>query len=140
MIQLLFEYKDIAVLREVMQGTEEAPSEFNLPVITIPEMLEDMYFTLIEPEAVTSLENALQQPPLKMIVAGSFNEYGTQYIWTEPTEINRNHSIDKYKNKLKDVVEYDENGDEVSRRRPTELEALNTQVNKVYGWNNRTLE
>ena len=99
-----------------------------------------MYFTLIEPEAVTSLENALQQPPLKMIVAGSFNEDGTQYIWTEPTEINRNHSINKYKNKLKDVVEYDENGDEVSRRRPTELEALNTQVNKVYGWNNRTLE
>ena len=164
MIQLLFEYKDIDVLTEVMIGipptegvpptydedgneltpeippTEGIPSDFNLPIIAIPEMLDDMYFTLIKPEDVTALEDALKQPPLKMTVGGSYNMDGTQYIWTEPKEKSRNHSINKYKNNLKDVVEYDENGDEISRRRPTEAEALAIQVNKICGCDDRILE
>ena len=64
---------------------------------------------------------------------------GEQYIWTEPGETSRNHSISKYKSMLRDVVEYDEEGVEISRRRPTETEALNTQVNKISGYNDREI-
>jgi len=70
---------------------------------------------------------------------GSYNLDGSQYIWTAAGETSRNHSISKYKSMLRDVVEYDIEGVEISRRRPTESEALNTQVNKIAGYNDRQL-
>jgi hypothetical protein len=99
-----------------------------------------MWNVVIEPTEVTDFEDYLKSAPDKMIFIGSYNSDGSQYVWTEPQELVRNHSINKYKNSLKDIVEYDENGDETSKRRPTENEALNTQVNKVYGWNDRNIQ
>jgi len=138
MIQIIFEYQDEATLREIAIGTEENPSVFNLPVIVIPEM-EDAYLTLIEPENVTEFITALKQPPLRFTMIGSYNIDGSQYIWTAAGETSRNHSINKYKSMLRDKVEYDSEGVEISRRRPTDAEALNTQVNKIAGYNDRQL-
>ena len=138
MIQLIFEYGDEAVLREIAIGTEENPSVFNLPIIVIPEM-KDAYLTLIELEKVTEFITALKQPPLKLTIIGSYNMDGSQYIWTESGETSRNHSINKYKSMLRDKIEYDIEGVEISRRRPTEAEALNTQVNKIAGYNDRQI-
>ena len=138
MIQLIFEYESEDTLREIAIGTEENPSVFNLPVIVIPEM-ENAYLTLIEPEKVTEFIAALKQPPLRFTMIGSYNMDGSQYIWTEQTEKSRNHSISRYKSMLRDVIEYDEEGVEISRRRPSEAEALNTQVNKIAGYNDRQL-
>ena len=121
MIQLIFEYKDIDVLSEVLKS-------FNYPFIVVPEMIEDMYLTLLEADKVTELEDALKQPPLKMTFAGTYNVDGSQYIWTEPTEKQRNHSISKYKNKL------------INRSDYTDEEAKQIQVNKIYGYNDRDLE
>ena len=132
MIQLIFEYKDIDVLKEVLNN-------FNYPVIAVPEMSEDMYLTLLESDKVTELEDALKQPPLKMTFVGTYNIDGYQYIWTEPTEKDRNHSINKYKNKLNNKITYDENGDVIEDRPYTEEEAKNVQVNKIYGYNDREL-
>ena len=132
MIQLLYTYEDESILRGAL-------ASFKLPFIKIPEMLDNSYLTLIEPELVSDLEDALKQPPLKMSFVGSYKMNGEQYIWTKPKERQRNHSINKYKNGLKDVVEYDEDGEETSRRRPNENEALDTQVNKIFGWNDREL-
>jgi len=136
MIQIIFDYQDEAVLREIAIGTETKPSVFNLPVIVIPEM-NNAYLTLIEPEKVTAFITALKKPPLRFTMIGSYYLSGEQYIWTEPTETSRNHSINKYKSMLRDKVEYDIEGVEISKRRPTETEALNTQVNKIAGYNDR---
>ena len=137
-LKIIFDYQDEAVLREIAIGTEENPSVFNLPIIVIPEM-KDAYLTLIDSEMVTEFIAALKLPPLRFTMIGSYNMDGSQYIWTEPTETSRNHSISKYKSMLRDKVEYDIEGVEISRRRPTETEAKTTQVNKIAGYNDRQL-
>ena len=45
----------------------------------------------------------------------------------------------RYKNSLNDIVEYDDEGIETSRRRPTDEEAKNTQVNSFSGQEPRDL-
>ena len=132
-ISIFYTYDNETVLREVAE-------EFNVPAIDVPEMLVGAYHTLIEDTEVTAFEDALKQPPLKMEFIGSYNNDGSQYIWVEPTEKQRNHSINKYKGKLNDVIEYDEDGNETGSHRPTEAEALNTQVNKILGQTDRILE
>ena len=131
MIQLIFEYGDEQTAKVIAE-------QINVPIIVIPEMI-DSYLTLIEPENVTAFITALKQPPLKLTIIGSYNMDGSQYIWTESGETSRNHSINKYKSMLRDKVEYDIEGVEISRRRPTEAEAKTTQVNKIAGYNDRQL-
>ena len=131
MIQIIFEYQDETTLRGISTG-------FNLPVIVIPEM-NNAYLTLIEPEKVTEFISALKKPPLRFTMIGSYYLSGEQYIWTASGETSRNHSISKYKSMLRDKVEYDAEGVEISRRRPTTAEALNTQVNNIAGYNDRQL-
>jgi len=138
MIQIIFDYQDEVVLREIAIGTENNPSVFNLPVIVIPEM-NNAYLTLIEPEKVTAFITALKKPPLRFTMIGSYNMDGSQYIWTAAGETSRNHSISRYKSMLRDKVEYDAEGVEISRRRPTTAEAKTTQVNKIAGYNDRQL-
>ena len=70
---------------------------------------------------------------------GSYYLSGEQYIWTAAGETSRNHSINKYKSMLRDRVECDIEGVEISRRRPTEAEAKTTRVNKIAGYNDRQL-
>ena len=134
-ISIIYEYPNEQVLREVAEGTEENPSQFNVPVIRVTEMLDNMYHTLIDSELVSDFEDALKFPPDKMIFVGSYLLSGEQFIWTLPTEKSRNHSLNKYKGKLKNVD--DGNG---GTRPPTEAEALNTQVNLIAGHQNRILE
>ena len=131
MIQLIFEYGDEQTVKVIAE-------QINVPIIVIPEM-NDSYLTLIEPENVTAFITALKQPPLKLTIIGSYNMDDSQYIWIAAGETSRNHSINKYKSMLRDKVEYDIEGNEISRRRPTETEALNTQVNKIAGYNDRQL-
>ena len=138
MIQIIFDYQDEDVLREIAIGTEENPSVFNLPVIVIPEM-KDAYLTLIDSEKVTAFIAALKKPPLRFTMIGSYNMDGSQYIWTAAGETSRNHSINKYKSMLRDKVEYDIEGVEISRRRPTTAEAKNTQVNNIARYNDRQI-
>ena len=133
MIQLIFEYGDEQTVKVIAE-------QINVPIIVIPEM-NDSYLTLIELENVTAFIAALKQPPLKLTIIGSYNIDGSQYIWTASGETSRNHSINKYKSMLRDKVEYDIDGVEISRRRPTEAEAeaKTTQVNKISGYNDRQL-
>ena len=132
MIQLLYTYPDSVILQGVCE-------DFNVPYITVSEMLEDSYLTLIEPDMVTDFEDALKTAPAKMFFIGSYNMDGSQYIWTEPIEIQRNHTINKYKDDLKDVIIYNEQGEPIGERRPTTQEALDTQVNLIFGYPNRNL-
>lgn len=134
MIQIIFDYEDKTKMLEIAEG-----DDFKLNIIDIPEM-NDAYLTLIAPEMVADFVAALKQPPLRFEMIGSYNMDGTQYIWDATTgQVSWNHSINKYKSKLKDVVAYDEEGVEISRRRPTTAEASNTQVNKIMGWSDREL-
>ena len=131
MIQLIFEYGDEQTVKVIAE-------QINVPIIVIPEM-NDSYLTLIEPENVTAFISVLKQPPLRFTMIGSYYLSGEQYIWTASGETSRNHSISKYKSMLRDKVEYDIEGVEISRRRPTTAEAKTTQVNKIAGYNDRQL-
>ena len=101
--------------------------------------MNNAYLTLIEPEKVTEFITALKKPPLRFTMIGSYNMNGSQYIWTKAGETSRNHSINKCKSMLRDVVAYNEAGVELNRRRPTDAEAKTTQVNKIAGYNDRQL-
>lgn len=131
MIQLIIDYEDKEVFDIVLSNT-------NYINIVIPEM-ENAWLVLLKPEEVTDLEDLLKQPPLKMGIVGSYNMDGTQYIWTEPGEKNRNHSINKYKNKLRPKKVYDENNELISETPYTEAEALSKQVNLIAGHPERIL-
>lgn len=48
-------------------------------------------------------------------------------------------NIAEYANYLNDIVQYDENDNEISRKRPTLTEARNIQINKFYGVPDRDL-
>lgn len=134
MIQIIFDYEDKAKMLEIAEG-----NDFKLNIIDVPEM-NDAYLTLIAPEMVADFVAALKLPPLRFEMIGSYNMDGTQYIWDATTgQVSWNHSINKYKSKLKDVVAYDEEGTEISRRRPTTVEASNTQVNKIMGYADRNI-
>lgn len=74
-----------------------------------------------------------------LIIIGTYNKDGSQYEWFNQGKANRNHTLAKYHDKLNDVIDYDENGDPIGSHPPTEAEALETQVNKVFGWGNRIL-
>lgn len=138
-VQLIIDYESETDFIQIMESkNQDNIKVFPYPYIKIPEM-NDAWLVLLQPEQVTDLETALKLPPLRMNIIGTYNKDGTQYIWTETGEIQRNHSINKYKNQLKDIVIYDQQGNELNRRRPTEIEALNTQVNKIYGWNDRII-
>jgi len=133
-ISIIYEYPNEQVLREVAEGTEENPSQFNVLVIRVTEMLDNMYHTVIDSELVSAFEDALKFPPDKMIFVGSYYLSGEQFIWTLPTETSRNHKIAKYHARLRKVE------GENRQRPPTEAEALNTQVSLIAGHQNRILE
>ena len=102
----------------------------------VPEMVDNTYLVLLnEPDDFDALEIEMEAQT-DVFKVGAYNMDGTQYIYGNP---NRNHTVTKYKGKLKDVIEYDEDGEVTGSHPPTEIEALNTQVNKIYGHNNRIL-
>jgi len=139
MINLLIDYEDGDVFKEVLDSVDEEGNRLYPHSYSKVSEMDDSWMVVCMPEDVTILEEGLKLPPLRLVIIGTYNEDGSQYIWTLPQEIQRNHSINKYKTKLKDIKEYDEEGNETSSRRPTEAEALNTQVNNIYGWNKRVL-
>lgn len=132
MIQLIYSYSDEAILKTVLE-------ELVLPLIKIPEMSGETYLTLIETDKVSELEDALDQAGLKLGFVGSYNMDGSQFIWTEPTEIKRNHTISNYKSALRNKITRDENGEVTSDIPYTEVEAKDVQVLKIYGLNDRDL-
>jgi len=102
----------------------------------VPEMVDNTYLVLLnEPDDFDALEIEMEAQT-DVFIVGAYNMDGTQYIYGNS---NRNHTVTKYKGKLKDVIEYDEDGEVTGSHPPTEIEALNTQVNKIYGHNNRIL-
>lgn len=64
-------------------------------------------------------------------------------VWDQGTgarDTNYPWRPDLYALHLADIVEYDADGVEISRRRPTEAEAMSTQINKFAGpWPDRIL-
>lgn len=60
-------------------------------------------------------------------------EYNEELWWNINVNIDYPFDFNEYWNYLSDIVEYDQDGNELSRRRPTEEEAKNTQVNR-FAW------
>ena len=91
------------------------------PFIThsiITEMVDNTYLVLLnEADDFDALEQEMEAID-DVFVTGTYNEDGTQYKWGNPNS-NRHHNITKYKDHLKG--------------NPTESEALDTQVNLIYG-------
>lgn len=139
MINLIIDYEDGDEFKNVLESVDEEGNRlYPYPYFAVGEM-KDAWCVILEPEQVDDLEDALKLPPLRMILIGTYNEDGSQYIWTEPGHIQRNHSINKYANGLNNMKRYDANGDIVEDRPHTEEEAKEVQVNNVYGWPKRVL-
>ena len=129
MIQVIIEYNNKEFLDIVS-------SNYTYNPVLIGAMLPNTYLILTDEDSVDYLESlVLAQGELKYI--GCWNNDGSIFNWE--AETHRNYSLEKYHNQLSDIVEYNENGEEISRRRPTETEALNTQVSKISGCANRVL-
>ena len=131
-IQILYTYPDAIVLEGVLTG-------FNIPFISVPEMKDDCYLTIIDSEEVTNLQEDLNTPLATMNYIGSYYMDGVQFIWTEPTELDRNHSMIKYKAALDNIVIFDDNNNIIVDRRPTMLEAEHTQVTLIAGYPDRII-
>ena len=105
--------------------------------VTIPEMLDNTYLILLDqPDDFDALELSMEEQ-FDVFVIGTYNLDGTQYLWG--TEVSRNHTIQKYTNKLRHKITYDEDGNIITDEPYTESEALNKQVNLIYGHPNRIL-
>ena len=102
----------------------------------VPEMVENTYLVLLnEPDDFDALETEMEAQD-DVFKVGAYNMDGTQYIYGNP---NRNHTIEKYHGKLKPKKVFNEQTQEYDDVPYTLGEAVDVQVNKVYGWNNRTL-
>ena len=124
MIELIIDYEDKVVF-EIVLGN------FNYDYAVVPEM-EDAWIVWLKPEQVQELTDALKQPTLRMEVISSFNKDGSQYIWTEPQTIQWNHSINKYKNKLRPKKVWNEDTEEYDNVPYNETTALDKQVVRIF--------
>ena len=99
---------------DLIQSPYHAKSKVN-------EMVDNTYLVLLnEPDDFDALEQEMENQPdgedeFDVFKVGAYNMDGTHYIYGKP---NRKHSINKYRGKL--------------RGSPTETEALNTQVNRIF--------
>ena len=104
--------------------------------IAIPEMVDGSYLVLLdEPDQLDALEIAMENQT-DVTITGAFNMDGSVYLYGNGV---RDYTIAKYRGKLKDVVEYDENGEVTGSHPPSEVEALNTQCNLIAGHPSRVL-
>ena len=103
MIQLLYTYDNEVVLKEVLDT-------FGFPFIKVPEMKEGAYLTLLKRNQVLDFEAALLTDDLEMVVIGSYRGNGSKHRWVAENRKKFNHTVNKYRRKLNDIVTYDEDG------------------------------
>ena len=101
-----------------IETAEASCINFGLLFIPITEM-NNAYLTIVNPERMRDIEDALLANGLEPLVIGCWNEDGTQYIWTKPSETHWNYTPSKYAAHLK--------GEK------TEEEAIEIQVNRMAG-------
>jgi len=112
---------------------------FNNQYSAISEMKDAWLLLLNNKDEWDAIEVALEAVG-GMIIVGTYNVDGSQYIWFEQGKAGLNHTLAKYQAQLNDVIDYDDNNEPIGSHPATEAEALNTQVNKIFGWGNRQLE
>jgi len=129
MIQLLLStVVDVYTIRDAENGLTFQAS-------TVTELENGWLLLINEPDDWDDIETAIEAIDDVQVI-GSYNEDGTQYIYGNP---NRNHTIEKYHGKLKPKKVFNEQTQQFDDVPYTLGEAVDVQVNKVYGWNNRTL-
>ncbi len=126
-------------IEQVMAQTDiEGVLLYPYPFATVTEMQDNSFMIVLDdPNDWDALEIALLNEGA-LTVIGTYNEDGTHHIWN--TSTHRNHTIYKYKSKLNNIKKYDQHGNMTEDRPPTELEALETNVNNIYGWNKRKID
>lgn len=113
----------------------------NFQYTSVPEMTGNTYNLLLQdPDDFDAIEIALEAVT-DIFMIGAYNEDGSQYIYggNAAKKAKRNHNITKYTAILKNKLTFDVSGNTISDIPYTESEALNKQVNKWYGWGDRTL-
>ena len=122
--------------KAVLEQTDaEGNRLFNYAFAPVAEMQGVHLLILNEKDDFDDVEAALEATGDDLIVIGVYDENGQQIVWQEQGKASRNHSLAKYKEALNDIVEEGENP-----RRPTDEEALSTQVNNIFGWQVRDLQ
>ena len=140
MINMILWVENPQTMIDVMESVDEDGTRiYPYPYSPIAEMKDAWLLVLNDKDDFDALEQALEAEG-DLIIIGTYNVDGSQYQWFEQGQANRNHSFAKYKEQLKDVIDYDENGEPIGSHPPTDEEAENTQVNKVFGWGDRVIE
>ena len=134
MIQLLISTEvNIFDIRDSVDVDEKLI--FNFQCATVSEMENGWLLLINEKDDFDDIEQAIEDEG-DVLIVGSYNMNGTQYEWNNS---NRNHTIQKYHGKLKPKKVYNEQTEEYDEVPYTELEAVNVQVNLIYGHPNREL-
>lgn len=124
-MQAIIKYTNRELLMQVFAGQGMTPSP-------VTKMKQDIYLILGDLEQAQSLEEALNVDGNELEYIGVWNDDGTINDYG-------GYTIQKYRDDLNDVIEYDDEGEEVSRKRPTLAQARLTQVNNIAGYPDRIL-
>lgn len=138
MINLILWVENPDTMTTVMESVDENVARiYPYPYSPISKMKDAWLLILNDKDDFDDLEQALEEEG-DIIIIGTYNMDGSQYQWFNKP--NNNHSFAKYKEQLKDVIDYDENGEPIGSHPPSDEDAENTQVNKVFGWGDRVIE
>ena len=124
-MQAIIKYKNRDLLIGVFASQGMTPSP-------ISKMKPNIYLILGELDQAQELETALNVDGNELEYIGVWNDDGTINDYG-------NYTIQKYRDALNDVVEYDDNDEEISRKRPTLAQARLTQVNNIAGYPDRII-
>ena len=124
-MQAIIKYTNRELLMRVFAAQGMTPSP-------ISKMKPNIYLILGELDQAQELETALNVDGNELEYIGVWNNDGTINDYG-------NYTIQKYREALNDVIERDEDGEEISRKRPTLAQARLTQVNNIAGYPDRIL-
>ena len=121
-------------IEQVMAQEDNGVLLFPYPFATVTEMQGNCYMIVLkDKDDWDDLEQAIEDEGGMVIIGTYYTDTGEKYKWFNQGQASRNHSLQKYADKLNDIVEYDEDNIEISRRRPTLEESEQTQCNKIFG-------
>ncbi len=116
---------------------EQIEMDFYFTTASVTEMKPNVWLVGLQDADDFDALELVMETQNDVAVIGTYNKDGSQYLWG--TEVSRNHTIQKYHAQLNNKKEYDEDGNLIVDEPYTEAEAVNVQVNKFYGWENRQL-
>lgn len=161
MIQVIIEIKEKNNKPKFLDILEDIKSnvDFNFSVFIVLEMIDDTYSLVFKTmEDMYVILSDIDEDFNFKVIGGYYSDGTTagfvkrnkvykknsegedvlDYI-EEEDDSSKNHTLKKWKDQLRDIITYDENGDPNGTRKPTDEDAANMQAGSIYGWMEKEL-